>query len=154
MDTRYNSAIVSEILSKYTYCTHFNPSTVPLQARDKYKDYKFFDSDADLKIAFAHWGGQYSPEPEKEQINIGNYLNDKGYNIIGSGPHTPHQVEIQNDKMIAYSLGDFLSKHQKPGTTNKGIILNITFENNKVISYKETPIHTETINGSSIIKIS
>ena len=135
------------------FTTHFNPNKVTKDVLKKYKNYDITNVDGDIKVAFAHWGGQYNPTPDKEQLSIGNYLMDKDYTVIGSGPHTPHQIE-NNDKLVAYSLGDFLSDHQKPNTTNKGIILNLTFENNKVIDYKETAIHTETVKGSSTIKVS
>jgi len=131
------------------FTTHFNPSTVSLANRNKYKDYHYFNSEADIKIAFPHWGGQYNSNPDKEQLKIGKYLKDKGYTVVGSGPHTPHKTEDG----IVYSLGDFISAHQKPNTTNIGKIVTIIFNKGIVESIKETKTYTETINGKSTVKI-
>jgi len=145
--------VKDQVVELLNFTTHLNPSSVPSQERNKYKEYKFLSvKESDIRIAFPHWGGQYNPEPDEEQIEIGNYLTKKNYNIIGSGPHSYHET-IKNNKLIAYSLGDFLSALQKPDTTDEGKILSITFDNGEIKSYKEYKTKTVTSNGKSIIKL-
>ena len=135
------------------FTTHLNPSGVPSHERTKYQNYDFLSvKESDIKIAFPHWGGQYNPEPDGEQLKLANYLTKKNYDVIGAGPHSYHDT-IKDDKLIAYSLGDFLSAHQKPGTTNEGKILSVTFDNGEIKSYKEYKIKTVTTNGKSVIKL-
>jgi len=107
----------------------------------------------DIAIAFPHWGGQYNSKPNEEQLRIGKELSDKGFIVIGSGPHTPHEVYFKGSKFIGYSLGDFLSAHDKPDTTNDGKILTLKFIDNIINSYKEYNTTTITDENGSTINI-
>jgi poly-gamma-glutamate capsule biosynthesis protein CapA/YwtB (metallophosphatase superfamily) len=117
------------------------------------------NKNCDFRIALPHWGGQYTINPDMEQETYEDILIGNGYNmIIGSGPHTTHEVKIYNadeDIIISgYSLGDFLSDHEKKPSTDEGLVLSVTIENlviTEVIVY-----HTETFtdpDGQSAIKI-
>ena len=146
--------VKGQVVELLNFTTHLNPSGIPADAREKYKNYNLLSSEeSNIKIAFPHWGGQYNPEPNKEQVKISNFLGDKDYNIVGSGPHTPHNIIYNGDKVVAHSLGDFLSAHQKPGSTDKGKILSITFSNGKIKKYEEYNIGTVTTKGKSVVKI-
>ncbi len=133
------------------FTTHYNSAPSSTE-RTKYSNSEVVSVPSDLKICMPHWGGQYTPEPNKQQIKMGDDLNLK-WNVVGSGPHTPHRSIIKNNRILAYSLGDFLSNHQKPGSTDLGKILKVTFKNNKVQSCTEYETSTVTTNGISTIKI-
>jgi len=104
---------------------------------------------ADYSIAFAHWGGEYYSDPDSEQLSVGSQLFELGYDIvIGNGPHSYHRTDKVNNKIIAYSLGDFCSAHDKENTTNVGKILTIDLKNKEF-----TEVKTETIINKNSYKI-
>ncbi len=137
----------TETIEFLNFTTHSNKK-IPDKKYTNYKIDKTLDS---LSIAIPHWGAQYNPVATPEQIRIGDYLIDD-WHVIGSGPHSVNKV-IQDSKILAYSLGDFLSDHQKPNTTDVGKILKVTFKNNKPIKFQEWNSKTITTNGISKITI-
>lgn len=104
-------------------------------------------------IAYVHWGDQYNTEPTNEQIEVAELLREAGYPIIiGSGTHTYNNT-IFDGHLIAYSLGDFLSDHQAPNTTDIGKILVVTTTEDRVTKVKEYYTTTNTDQGKSKIVI-
>ncbi|HPM74211.1 MAG TPA: CapA family protein [Saccharofermentans sp.] len=69
----------------------------------------------DFKICYMHWGSEYSHKPNKDQLEIANYLHENNLFdvIIGSHPHVPQRVDKfqinGKDHLTAYSLGNFCS---------------------------------------------
>jgi poly-gamma-glutamate capsule biosynthesis protein CapA/YwtB (metallophosphatase superfamily) len=132
----------------YNFTTHVNGTREhPIEIPES-------NNDMDVSIALPHWGGQYTFSPSEDQYAHRDILIDRGYNmIIGSGPHTVHPVTIIGSTLVAYSLGDFLSSHDKEGSTDVGMILSVIIDNGKlktVTSYNTTTI---TIAGQSKIKV-
>lgn len=65
--------------------------------------------DADLKVAYIHWGVEYVNHPSLDQIRLAHWLIDLGYDlIIGMHPHVLQGYEIYKGKYIFYSLGNFV----------------------------------------------
>lgn len=88
----------------------------------------------DFIILFLHWGVEYDTIPSISQNNMADYLFSLGVNvIIGSHPHVLQKMEWitdvpkQENKIIAYSLGNFISNQRKPGTDG-GAMFRIDFE--------------------------
>jgi poly-gamma-glutamate capsule biosynthesis protein CapA/YwtB (metallophosphatase superfamily) len=78
---------------------------------------------ADVIILFLHWGNEYDTIPSKTQTDLAEFFFTKGVDIIiGSHPHVIQKmVWIKNaengkDKLVAYSLGNFVSNQRKPKT--------------------------------------
>jgi len=97
--------------------------------------------DADLIIAFMHWGEEYSQEPNVTQIDFANYLVEEGVDIIlGSHPHVIQRSDFiekdDNKAFVIYSLGNFISNQRKETlgdefeSTEDGVIVNFTVEKN------------------------
>lgn len=64
---------------------------------------------ADLVVVHAHWGVEYDSSPTPRQEEIGRAMVDAGADIvIGHHSHTLQPVEIYNDGIILYSLGNFI----------------------------------------------
>ena len=77
----------------------------------------------DLVVASMHYGGEgeeflhlkneveyYYGENRGNPIEIGHQLVDAGADLVfGSGPHLPRAMECYQGKLIAYSLGNFLT---------------------------------------------
>lgn len=100
----------------------------------EYKDIEkeLFDSDADYKVAYIHWGVEFINRPYHDQQSFAHWLIDAGCDlIIGMHPHVMQGYEIYHDKYIFYSLGNFvfdMAWHP----TKYGLIVQLDVETNKV----------------------
>lgn len=64
----------------------------------------------DLIIVAMHWGEEYMTSENQSQRTIANYLSSLGVNlIIGTHPHVIEPVEMINNTLVFYSLGNFIS---------------------------------------------
>ncbi len=84
---------------------------------------------ADVVILFLHWGNEYDTIPSKTQTDLAEYFFSIGVDIIiGSHPHVIQKmVWIKNagngkDRLVAYSLGNFVSNQRKTRTDGGTII--------------------------------
>ena len=85
----------------------------------------------DIIAVFLHWGKEYSAVPSKVQTELAEFIFEKGADIvIGSHPHTLQKMvwtKYSNQakgRVAVYSLGNFISNHQKR-KTNGGAIARI-----------------------------
>ena len=97
-------------------CTGNNPST-----DTKYQEYKNkvkedinrVRNKVDLLIVAMHWGVEYTHTPTSYQIDMANFLEKQGVDIIiGTHPHVVMPVTYINDTLVIYSLGNFLSAQE------------------------------------------
>jgi len=102
------------------------------------------ENNADVIIAFMHWGGEYQRDPSAVQRNLADMMLNNGVDIIlGSHPHVVQDsktLEIDNEKkFIAYSMGNFISNqryetlvHEYPNVntyfTEDGVLINLEIE--------------------------
>ena len=62
-----------------------------------------------------HYGDERTVEPLPYQIDINKHLMSLGVDmIIGSHPHVLHGHCVQDNKIIGYSLGNFLFYPNRP----------------------------------------
>ncbi|MCM3179027.1 CapA family protein [Cytobacillus horneckiae] len=80
----------------------FTPETfIPLTAEAAKK--------ADLVLVHAHWGNEYNSRASDRQKELARALSDAGADIIiGHHPHVLESIEVYNDTVIFYSLGNFI----------------------------------------------
>lgn len=81
---------------------------------------------ADAVIVSLHFGVEYQQQPNETQIRIARQLLQSGADVIlGSHPHVVQHAEKLTingkDKLIIYSMGNFISNQQSPHT-DEGII--------------------------------
>ena len=97
-------------------CTGNDPST-----DTKYQEYKNKVKEdinrvrdkVDLLIVAMHWGVEYTHTPTSYQIDMANFLEKQGVDIIiGTHPHVVMPVTYINDTLVIYSLGNFLSAQE------------------------------------------
>lgn len=66
-------------------------------------------ANSDLVIVHSHWGIEYNTDPNPRQVSIGHALVDAGADIVvGHHSHTLQPVELYNNGVIMYSLGNFI----------------------------------------------
>jgi poly-gamma-glutamate capsule biosynthesis protein CapA/YwtB (metallophosphatase superfamily) len=85
----------------------------------------------DLIILFLHWGTEYDTIPSKAQTDLAGYFFSTGVDIIiGSHPHVIQKMvwvknaENGKDRLVAYSLGNFVSNQRKT-KTDGGVMVRI-----------------------------
>lgn len=67
------------------------------------------DSKADLVVVNIHWGQEYDNDPSPRQQELARAMVDAGADIIiGHHPHVLSKVEVYNNSIIFYSLGNFV----------------------------------------------
>ncbi len=85
---------------------------------------------SDIIVACMHWGAEYQRKPNEGQRNLADFLFNKGVDvIIGSHPHTIQTMEWKkdtiknNNKLVFWSLGNFVSNQRKRYTDGGLIVL-------------------------------
>lgn len=75
-------------------------------------------------IAAPHWGGDKTPVIEDYQKELGKKIIDMGYDlVVGTHPHVLQGMEIYNDRLICYSLGNFCyGGNKNPEDRDSGIL--------------------------------
>lgn len=96
-----------------------------------------------LVIVMMHWGIEREKTPSQRQIEMARRLIDAGADIVvGSHPHVWQPIEIYKNKLIFYSLGNFIFF---PGNYEGRLtgILKVSLSQNevflKIIPYYITP---------------
>lgn len=110
------------------------------------------ESEDDFVIVSMHWGNEYQLVSNDFQQEFARDLIDNGADlIIGHHPHVVQEVEIYNDRMIFYSLGNFIFDQYFSVDVEQGLAFEMTL-NEGSVSYKLLPIQSsrsqpEVMNG-------
>lgn len=104
----------------------------------------------DIIVAMLHWGSEFNDTISTSQEDILELLQASGVSVIlGTHSHYVQQMVFDQEAgtFVAYSLGDFFSDTQRPGTEYSVVLnLEITKDNKtgdtKVTNYSYTPIFT------------
>lgn len=105
--------------------------------------------EADLVIVFAHWGTEYSQEPDDFQREWAKIFLESGVDIvIGTHPHVLQPFEVLTDDsghsmLVYYSLGNFISSQPEKSCIKGGMAefkVSLTPEGYKVTEYDLKPL--------------
>lgn len=83
---------------------------------------------ADVIIAFPHWGIEYASLPSQAQRKLTEWMLKKGIDhVIGGHPHVVQPFEVSTDKqgekhLVVYSLGNYVSNMTKPHTDGGAMV--------------------------------
>lgn len=111
--------------------------------------------EADIIIAFMHWGTEYAEEPNDKQVDFAEMMAKEGVDIIlGSHPHVIQKSEVLevdgHKSFVIYSMGNFVSNQRKETLgddrelTEDGVIVNFDIKKNNTTN--ETTIeHVEYV---------
>ncbi len=82
----------------------------------------------DIVIVSFHWGHESSYWPDDEQIDLAHFAIDSGADmVVGHHPHVLQGLEIYNNRLIAYSLGNFAFGGNTNSTDKRTMLLQIKF---------------------------
>lgn len=106
-----------------------------------YDDIRKMKVENDLVIVSCHWGQELQETPKKYQMELAHNLIDAGADIIlGHHPHVVQGIEIYKNKLIAYSLGNFIfGSYSK--SSRVSMILKILWAEEKLKDYEIIPIN-------------
>jgi len=94
---------------------------------------KKLNTENDLVIVNIHWGTEYKLTSNENQKAIAHRLIDNGADVIfGHHPHVIEEVEVYKNKVIFYSLGNFVFD-QNFGNTTVGLGVGAEFREDKTV---------------------
>jgi poly-gamma-glutamate synthesis protein (capsule biosynthesis protein) len=94
----------------------------------------------DFIVVSFHWGVEFSPTSTVEQKNYARMAIDNGADlVIGHHPHVIQGIENYKDKLIIYSLGNFVFDQQKL-EGRESMIFGCALSGDKVVSPYVIPI--------------
>lgn len=96
----------------------------------------------DFIVVSVHFGEEYRYQPTDRQREVAHLLIDSGADlVIGNHPHWFQSIEVYNDKLIAYSHGNFIFDQDWSEETKTGIVGKYTIYENKVIDVEFLPVY-------------
>lgn len=85
-------------------------------------------------VVVLHWGAEYKETNSISQQELAHKLIDVGADlIIGSHPHVVQNIELYNNKLIFYSLGNFIFDQMFSEQTQQGLAVGIEIFEHKTI---------------------
>lgn len=110
----------------------FFASPVPNDTSRMIQQVKELAASGEPLIVFMHWGVEYDTEPGVHEKAFARALIDAGADmIIGHHPHVVQPVEVYNDGIILYSIGNFISD-QTGERTKEGIAVGLFATSEKI----------------------
>lgn len=107
---------------------------------------------SDFVIVMVHWGQEYTHDPNPEMKSLARQMVDAGADlIVGTHPHWTQGVEVYKDKLITYSLGNFVFDQEWSQETKRGLILDTIFYKDKLVSVDITPVLIENYHRPRIL---
>lgn len=113
----YSKNIVCRIIRKVLKIMHYEQLNLqPFERNEKSlkkkkilkRKIKKLKENSDIVIFLMHEGGQYNSSPSNKTKKTIKFLKKCGTDIIiGNHEHVIHPVEINNNSLVAYSLGNF-----------------------------------------------
>ena len=103
--------------------------------------------EADFVIVSLHWGTEYDATADPSQQKLAHKLIDAGADLIlGHHPHVIQGLEVYKDRLIAYSLGDFIFDHYSRAT-GEAFVLQVTLSKEGPPSGTIVPVYLHDTQG-------
>lgn len=100
-----------------------------------------YNSQVDWLIVSIHWGNEYLPQAESWRIKLAHQMVDNGADIVhGHHPHVLQPSEAYQNKLIFYSLGNFIFDQNWSVETSTSKIVLLTLDKNHLINQNDIPL--------------
>ncbi len=110
-------------------------------------DIKAAKTQADLVFVYYHWGTEYTHDANADQRTVAHRAIDAGADLIlGTHPHWVQGVEWYHDKLITYSLGNFIFDQEWSTQTKQGTYLSAQFDGKRLIQADLIPYQIQDYN--------
>jgi poly-gamma-glutamate synthesis protein (capsule biosynthesis protein) len=88
----------------------------------------------DVVIVFPHWGREYLVEPRPYQRQMARAWVDAGADVvIGAHSHWAGAIEQIDDRLVFYSLGNFVFDQAWQTETQLGVVIELTFQGSRLV---------------------
>ena len=102
---------------------------------------------ADAVVVVVHWGIERNPCTNDAQRSLARQLLDAGADaIIGHHPHVLQPVVFTGEKLVAFSLGNFIWEPRQNMGGETGV-LQIDFDGDKVVGWT---LHPHLLDGDGV----
>jgi poly-gamma-glutamate capsule biosynthesis protein CapA/YwtB (metallophosphatase superfamily) len=113
----------------YSVATETRAGIAGMDIDNLKEDIERLRGEIDLVIVLMHAGTEYVNLPNLQQVEFARKAIDFGADaVIGHHPHWPQSWEIYNDKIIFYSLGNFIFDQMWSKATSHGLLARLTFQ--------------------------
>lgn len=144
-------------LLNYTYGTNGirvpedNPNMVHLFSTEEkmQEDIAQAKSEADFVVVFAHWGTEYSEQPDEFQCKWTQLFLESGVDVVvGTHPHVLQPYEMLTDDsghkmLVYYSIGNYISAQPEKSCIKGGMAefsVSLTPEGYQITEYDLQPL--------------
>lgn len=111
-----------------------------------------YDSQVDWLIVSIHWGNEYLPAVENWRVTLAHQMVDAGADLIhGHHPHVLQESESYQNKLIFYSLGNFIFDQNWSVPTSTSEIVILTLDKNKIIDQKTIPLQIKNNSRPEVV---
>ncbi len=114
------------------------------------EEIKKLDAQVDMVIVLPHWGTEYvTDRPTALQKKEAHEMIDAGADLIlGAHPHVVQPIEIYKEKVIFYSLGNFIFDQYFSEETQTGLAVGMKIEKDEAVKIEYTLIPLDINNLS------
>lgn len=89
------------------------------------------DSKCDVLVVSVHWGKEGKTIVREQESELAHKLVDAGADVVmGHHPHVVQKFELYKDKLILYSLGNFIFTTSYSEISNKTVLATARFDQN------------------------
>jgi poly-gamma-glutamate synthesis protein (capsule biosynthesis protein) len=101
----------------------------------------YAENHSDWQIVYVHWGDEYVTRHSKSQAYYAKLFIDYGADmVVGHHPHVIQDIDLYKDKLIFYSLGNFIFDQYFSFNVQNGLVIGLDF--NDSILLKLIPVST------------
>jgi poly-gamma-glutamate synthesis protein (capsule biosynthesis protein) len=129
----------------------------PAAQQELLQDVAAARSQVDILVCNFHWGVSGSDEVAEYQRHIGHAVIDAGADlVIGSHAHLPQPVEVYNNKVIFYGLGNFAFDWPPMTKYRKGILAEVQVAQSTIQKVIFSPVlrRTDELNQPEVLEFS
>jgi len=95
-------------------------------------------------VVSMHWGIEYQLQSAESQQEMAHKLVEAGADlIIGHHPHVTQEVEVYQDRMIFYSLGNFIFDQYFSLDTQEELSFEMTLSSQGEVKYELIPVQSQ-----------
>jgi poly-gamma-glutamate synthesis protein (capsule biosynthesis protein) len=99
---------------------------------------------ADVVIAMPHWGPEDVPMPNPSQRQLARVAVEAGADlVVGNHTHVVQAFQEIDGVPVFYGLGNFVFDQDVDREHMQGVILQVTFEGERLIGYELIPTHVD-----------
>jgi poly-gamma-glutamate synthesis protein (capsule biosynthesis protein) len=118
-----------------------SPGITPVDLTTLPADIQAARAKADLVIPYFHWGIEYTKDPTREQQQAARAAIDAGADmVLGVHPHWVQGIENYKDKLIVYSLGNFIFDQDWSRPTLEGMLLHLYWRGRTLVGVRFVPV--------------